>query len=125
MKQTKHNLLSLITKNAVFTLLTAFLFLAFWMSFFSATFADESEVHKQYPSFQKLVDEAKKGSTLIPPAGTYAGPVVIDKPLVIDGKNGVTIDAGGKGTVILLDTDGATIQNLRLTNSGESANDID
>ncbi len=89
-------------------------------SFVNTTFAE-----KQYPSFQKLIDEAKEGSTLTPPAGTYAGPVVIDKPLIIDGKNGVTIDAGGKGTVILLDTDGATIQNLHLTHSGESANDID
>ncbi len=81
--------------------------------------------NKQYPSFQALIDAAKEGSTLIPPAGIYAGPVVIDKPLIIDGKNGVTINAGGKGTVVLLDTDGATLQNLHLTNSGESANDID
>lgn len=80
---------------------------------------------KQYPSFQTLVDDAKSGATLVPPAGTYAGPVVIDKPLIIDGKNGVTIDAGGVGTVVSLKTDGATLQNLRLTNSGESANDID
>ena len=78
-----------------------------------------------YPSFQALVDAAKEGSTLTPPAGTYAGPVVIDKPLVIDGKNGVTIDAGGNGSVIRLNTDGVTLQNLHLTNSGESANDID
>ncbi|MCK5727178.1 MAG: nitrous oxide reductase family maturation protein NosD [Thiotrichaceae bacterium] len=79
----------------------------------------------QYPSFQALVDTAKEGSTLTPPAGTYAGPVVIDKPLIIDGKNGVTINAGGKGSVIRLDTDGATVRNLHLTHSGESANDID
>ena len=78
-----------------------------------------------YPSFQKLVDEAKEGSTLTPPAGTYAGPVVIDKPLIIDGKNGVTIDSGGKGSVIRLNTNGATLQNLHLTHSGESANDLD
>ncbi len=125
MKQAKYNLLSLRTKNSAFTLLMALFLLVFWMPFFSTTFAGESEEHKQYPSFQKLVDEAKEGSTLTPPAGTYSGPVIVDKPLVIDGKNGVTIDAGGKGTVILLDTDGATIQNLHLTNSGESANDID
>ncbi len=78
-----------------------------------------------YPSFQELVNQAEEGSILKPPAGTYAGPVVIDKPLTIDGSNGVTIDNGGKGTVIRLNTDGATIKNLRLTNSGESANDID
>ena len=94
-------------------------FLLFPFAYASQTLAS------QYPDFQKLVDAAEEGSLLIPPAGTYAGPVVVDKALVIDGKNGVTIDAGGKGTVILLDTDGATVQNLHLTNSGESANDID
>ena len=86
---------------------------------------EDRSAKQQYPSFQKLIDEAKEGDTITPPAGTYSGPVVIDKPLIVDGKNGVTIDAGGKGTVILLDTDGATIKNLHLTHSGESANDID
>jgi len=55
----------------------------------------------------------------------YSGPVVIDKPLSIDGRGQVTIDGGGTGTVVLLDTDGATLKNLRLTHSGGSHNDID
>ena len=67
------------------------------------------------PSFQKLVDEAAAGSLLSPPAGRYAGPVVIDKPLVVDGRGEVTIDAGGKDSVIVLDTDGATLRNLHLS----------
>ena len=77
------------------------------------------------PSFQSLVDAAAPNSTLSPPAGTYAGPVVIEKPLDIDGRGEVTIDAGGMGSVIVLDTDGATLRNLRLTNSGNSHNDLD
>ena len=79
----------------------------------------------QYPSFQELVDAVEEGGTLVPPPGIYAGPVVIDKPMTIDGENKVTIDAGGKGTVVLLDTDGATLKNLHLTNSGESHNNLD
>lgn len=78
-----------------------------------------------YPSFQALVEAAAPNATLTPEAGTYAGPVIVDKPLAIDGRNQVTIDAGGKGTVVLLDTDGATLKGLRLTNSGNSHNDID
>lgn len=74
---------------------------------------------------QILVDEANEGATLILEPGTYAGPIVIDKPLTLDGKGKVTIDAGGKGSVIILDTDGAIVRNLHLTNSGESHNDID
>ncbi|MHA7816492.1 MAG: nitrous oxide reductase family maturation protein NosD [Pseudohaliea sp.] len=75
--------------------------------------------------FQALVDAAAVDSTLKPPAGRYAGPVVVDKPLIIDGSNGVTIDGGGNGSVVVLKTDGATLRNLRLVNSGNSHNDID
>jgi len=78
-----------------------------------------------FPPLQPLVDATEEGGTLAPPPGTYSGPVVVDKPMVIDGRGQVTIDGGGKGTVILLDTDGATIKNLHLTNSGDSVNDID
>ena len=79
----------------------------------------------QPPSFQDLVDAAEPNATLAPPPGTYAGPVIVDKPLTIDGRDQVTIDAGGTGTVVVLDTDGATLKNLHLTNSGSSHNDID
>jgi len=77
------------------------------------------------PSLQKLVDATEENGTLIPPPGTYSGPIIVDKPMTIDGQGKVTIDNGGKGTVILLDTDGATVKDLHLTNSGESANDLD
>ncbi len=90
-----------------------------WVSLVGAALAAE------LPSFQALVDAAEANSTLSPPAGTYAGPVIVDKPLTIDGRNEVTIDAGGKGSVVVLDTDGATLRGLRLTNSGDSHNDID
>ncbi len=78
-----------------------------------------------YPPFQPLVDAAESGAVLTPPPGTYAGPVVVDKPLTIDGAGQVTIDGGGHGTVVLLKTSGATLKGLRLTNSGNSHNDID
>ncbi len=37
----------------------------------------------------------------------------------------MTIDAGGKGSVVYIETDGATLKNLHLTNSGNSHNDVD
>jgi nitrous oxidase accessory protein len=74
---------------------------------------------------QILIDEAEEGAVLLLEPGTYSGPIVIDKPITLDGKGKVTIDAGGKGSVIVLDTDGAVVRNLHLTNSGESHNDID
>ena len=74
---------------------------------------------------QSLINKADEGATLLLEPGTYAGPIVIDKPLTLDGLGKVTIDAGGKGSVIIIDTDGAVVRNLHLTNSGESHNDLD
>ena len=78
-----------------------------------------------YPSLQSLIDSADEGATLLLEPGTYAGPVVIDKSLTLDGQGEVTIDAGGEGSVIVIETDGAIVRNLHLTHSGDSHNDID
>ena len=77
------------------------------------------------PSLQELVDAAAAGETIVPEPGTYAGPLTIESAITLDGQGQVTIDAGGNGSVIYLDTDGAVIRNLRLTNSGDSHNSID
>ena len=77
------------------------------------------------PSLQALIDATAPNAVLEPPPGVYSGPVFISQPITIDGRNGVTIDAGGKGSVVYLETDGATLKNLRLTNSGNSHNDLD
>ena len=80
---------------------------------------------ENYQPLQPLIDKAEEGSTLLLEPGTYAGPIRIDKPLTLDGQGKVTIDAGGKGSVIVIETDKAVVRNLHLTNSGESHNDID
>jgi nitrous oxidase accessory protein len=70
--------------------------------------------------FQELVDAAPAGSVLKPPPGQYAGPVVMTKPLIIDGGGKVTIDAGDRGTVFTLKASGATLRGVHLTGSGDS-----
>ncbi|MCL2636015.1 MAG: nitrous oxide reductase family maturation protein NosD [Betaproteobacteria bacterium] len=72
------------------------------------------------PWFQLLIDQAAPGSILKPPPGIYAGPVLVDKPLIIDGGGKVAIDGGGKGTVFVVDTEGATLRGLDLRASGDS-----
>lgn len=72
------------------------------------------------PWFQTLVDEAPPGSVLKPPPGIYAGPVLVDKPIIIEGGGQVTIDGGGKGTVFVLETKGATLRGVNLKGSGDS-----
>jgi nitrous oxidase accessory protein len=82
-------------------------------------------VGAEYPPLQPLIDATEVGGELRPAPGTYSGPVVIRKPMKLNGHGKVTIDAGGKGTVVLVQTDGATVSGMRLTNSGGSHNDID
>ena len=77
------------------------------------------------PSFQLFVALTPPGGTLTPEPGTYAGPVVIDKPITIDGGGQVTIDAGGDGTVLTITADGVTVRGLHLTHSGTSHDGVD
>jgi nitrous oxidase accessory protein len=70
--------------------------------------------------FQDLVDKAPAGSVLKPPPGHYAGPVIINKPLTIDGAGKVIIDAGDKGTVMVLNAGNSVLRGLHLTGSGDS-----
>jgi nitrous oxidase accessory protein len=79
----------------------------------------DKRVHGLKP-FQDLVDKAAPGSVLKPLPGTYSGPVIIDKPLTIDGGGKVTIDAGDKGTVMVLNAPNSVIRGIRLTGSGDS-----
>ena len=74
---------------------------------------------------QRLIDAARPNDTVTPPPGTYYGSITIDKPLTLDGRGQVTIDARGHGSVVRLLTDGAVLKNLHLTHSGSSHNDID
>ena len=79
----------------------------------------DARVHGLKP-FQNLVDKAPAGSVLKPPPGHYAGPVIIDKPLTIDGAGQVVIDAGDKGTVMVLNASNSVLRGLHLTGSGDS-----
>ncbi len=82
-------------------------------------FERDPRIHGLKP-FQPLVDAAAAGSTLRPPPGVYAGPVEVNKPLIIEGGGAVTIDAGDKGTVMTLNANDSVVRGLRLTGSGSS-----
>jgi nitrous oxidase accessory protein len=79
----------------------------------------DKRVHGLKP-FQDLVDKAEPGSVLRPPPGNYAGPVIINKPLTIEGDGKVSIDAGDRGTVMVLNADDSTIRGIHLSGSGDS-----
>lgn len=88
-------------------------------------FASGIQGATDYPSFQELVDKTPVNGILKPEAGIYSGPVIITSPITIEGDGWVTIDAGGQGTVILIESNGVTLKGLYLKNSGSKHNDID
>lgn len=74
---------------------------------------------------QPLIDAAAAGAIVKPPPGRYAGPVVIDKAITVDGDGKVIVDGQGRGTVVSIRTDGATVKGLHVTGSGDQHNDMD
>ncbi len=77
------------------------------------------------PPLQPLIDAAPEGSTLVPPPGRYAGPVVLAKALILDGQDAVTIDGLGHGTIVKVEAKGVTLKRLHLTGSGDGYDAID
>ena len=75
---------------------------------------------------QDAINKAKAGSLLELPKGIYKGNIIIDKPLIIDGKNQKAIIEGdGKGTVITIKSSFVTIKNLIIRHSGAEHERVD
>jgi len=75
---------------------------------------------------QAAIDKAKPGSRLTLPAGLYRGNIVIDKPLIIDGRDQKAIIEGdGNGTVVTITASGVTLKNLTIRHSGEEHEGVD
>tara|TARA_B110000881_G_C18540061_1_gene498038 strand:- start:23 stop:1345 length:1323 start_codon:yes stop_codon:yes gene_type:complete len=73
---------------------------------------------------QELINQTPTGGTVSLEPGTYFGPVVIDRPIILDGKGKVTIDGQAKGTVIRIVANGVTIRNMNITGSGKSHDQV-
>ncbi len=76
-------------------------------------------------SLQALIDRTPAGQAVPLTAGTYFGPVEINKPVVLDGKGKVIIDGQGKGSIVIIKADGVVLKNLTLTRTGNSHDRVD
>jgi nitrous oxidase accessory protein len=77
------------------------------------------------PSLQTLVDATPEGGVLRPPPGTYAGPVVLTRPIVIDGAGAVRVSGEDVGTVMTLHGKQITVQGLTIEHSGKRHENLD
>ncbi len=89
------------------------------------SFGSQASTSATKKSLQDMIDATPRGETLVIPPGIYYGSVIVEKPITLDGQGKVTINGEGTGSVIYIDTDGASVRNLTIENSGDHHNDID
>lgn len=66
------------------------------------------------------IADARAGDEVRIPAGLYAGPITVDKPLTLLGVGEVVLDGGGTGDVLRIKSPDVTVRNLTLRNTGTS-----
>jgi nitrous oxidase accessory protein len=71
-------------------------------------------------TLQERIDRATPGDTLTIDGGTYRENVVIDKPLILEGRNDPVIDGGGQGDVVTITADDVTLSRFVIRNSGRA-----
>ncbi|HET7697539.1 MAG TPA: nitrous oxide reductase family maturation protein NosD [Vicinamibacterales bacterium] len=69
-------------------------------------------------ALQARIDAAPRGATVVVPAGHYAGPIAIRGPLTLTAEGAVTIDGGGRGSVVTITGDQVTFRGFAVRNSG-------
>ncbi len=69
-------------------------------------------------SLQQAIADAAPGDTLQLAAGSYAGPVVIDRPLNLLGVAGSIIDGAGQGRVVTVTAADVMVRGVTIRNSG-------
>ncbi len=87
--------------------------------------AAEIAVLAESGALQSAIENAAAGDVLLLAAGTHKGPLVIDRPLTIDGGGAAKIDAGGVGSVLTVDAPDVVIRGLEIVGSGSSHETIE
>ena len=88
-------------------------------------FAAERLVAAQAGALANAIAGADPGDVLILAPGRHDGPVILDRPVTLDGQGQATIDAGGTGSVVTITGHDITVRDLILRGSGSDHDAID
>jgi nitrous oxidase accessory protein len=87
--------------------------------------AKDVQVHPEADGLRQAVAAARPGDRLVVKPGSYSGPIVIDKPLVIEAAPGTLVKNGGTGTVLKVVAPDVTVRGLTLRGSGARGEKFD
>lgn len=76
------------------------------------------EIRPGPSSLPEAVARASNGDHLVLLPGTHLGGAVVDKPLIIEGKDAAILDAGGSGTALKILSPGVSVRRLTIRGSG-------
>lgn len=91
----------------------------------AAALAADIHVEPGPSSLTAAVARANAGDRLLLGKGVHAGPVVIDKPLALEGRDGAVVDAGGSGTILRILASGVSVSGLTVRGSGKQGENFD
>ncbi len=87
--------------------------------------AAEVQVAPGAGTLAEAIAGADPGDVLVLTAGTYSGPVTIDRPLTLAGPKEAVIDGESEGTVVIIAAADVVIRGLTVTGSGTDHSEID
>jgi nitrous oxidase accessory protein len=71
-----------------------------------------------YADIHSALQEAEDGDVIQVRGGTYPGPLLVDKSIVLEGVGWPVIDGSGRGTVVTLSAPGAVLKGFQIIGSG-------
>lgn len=71
------------------------------------------------------LEKAAAGDRLVVKAGHYAGPLVLDKPVTLEGEKGAEILGNDRGSVLTIQAPGAVVRGFEIRGSGKNLEAMD
>ncbi|WP_438751090.1 nitrous oxide reductase family maturation protein NosD [Pararhizobium sp. O133] len=77
------------------------------------------------PALSAVLEAAAPGDQIRLKAGRHDGPLVIDKPVTLDGEDGASIVGNGKGSVVTIKAAQVAVRGIAVTGSGMNLSTLD
>ncbi|HTO33465.1 MAG TPA: nitrous oxide reductase family maturation protein NosD [Pararhizobium sp.] len=77
------------------------------------------------PTLSAVLDAAAPGDRIRLKPGRYDGPLVIDKPVTLDGEDGASIVGNGEGSVVTIEAEEVSVRGIEVTGSGMNLSTLD